>query len=174
MIKVKSSKLKDVKIIEYSIFEDFRGHYIETYNEELYRKNNINIKFIQDDVSISSRNVLRGLHGDHNTWKLITCLEGKFILAVVNCDKSSKYFGKWETFTLSDSNKIQILVPPKYANGHLVLSEKAIFHYKQSTYYKGAKKQFTYKWDDPFFNIGWPINDPILSIRDKDAKYIKI
>jgi len=93
-------------------------------------------------------------------------LYGRFYLVVVNCDTESKDFGKWQSFVLSDKNRLQVLVPPKHGNAHLVLSDMSIFHYKQSTYYDPAK-QFAYKWDDPQLNIWWPIKDPILSQRDR-------
>ena len=170
-MKIKKTTLDDVLLIKLDVFEDYRGEYIETYNEELYQKNGINIKFIQDDISISTKNVLRGIHGDSETWKLISCLYGKFYLMVVNCDVNSENFGKWESFVLSDVNRLQVLVPPKYGNAHLILSDKAIFHYKQSTYYN-PEKQFTYKWNEPKFNIWWPIKNPILSQRDEEGNYV--
>jgi len=165
-VKVSKTILEGVLLIELDVFEDFRGEYVETYNEALYRENGIDVKFIQDDISVSFRNVLRGIHGDGVTWKLISCLYGKFYLVVVNGDKQSRNFGKWESFVLSEKNRRQVLVPPNYGNAHLVLSDTAIFHYKQSTYYDRSK-QFTYKWDDPRLNIWWPIKNPILSIRDE-------
>lgn len=171
MIKVRKTKLEGVLVVQPSVFRDFRGEYVETYNRDLYLSKGIKIKFIQDDISVSRRNVLRGIHGDNLTWKLISCLYGKFYFVVVNCDTQSKNFGKWQSFVLSDKNRVQILVPPKYGNAHLVLSEKAIFHYKQSTYYD-PKRQFTYKWDDPRFNIKWPVKQPILSVRDKEGKFV--
>ena len=170
---VDKTRLTGVLFIKLDVFEDHRGQYIETYNEQVYRENGIAVQFVQDDISISSQNVLRGIHGDADTWKLISCLFGKFLLAVVNCDRESRDFGKWQTFTLSDTNRYQVLVPPKFGNGHLVLSEKAIFHYKQSTYYQSAEKQFTYRWDEPKFNIWWPIKNPILSPRDDLIDFIK-
>ena len=166
------TKMNGVVLIKLDAFEDHRGEYVEIYNKDLYKKNGIDIDFIQDDISVSSQNVLRGIHGDEKTWKLISCLYGKFYLVVVNCDKKSKKFGQWQSFILSDRNKHQILVPPKYGNGHLVLSDKAIFHYKQSTYYDPSR-QFTYKWNDPKFNIRWPVKNPILSQRDKVGHYVK-
>jgi dTDP-4-dehydrorhamnose 3,5-epimerase len=151
-----------------TIFEDFRGTYVETYNEKLYTEAGINVKFVQDDISVSSRHVLRGIHGDSQTWKLISCLYGKFYLVVVNWDKTSSQFGRWQSFVLSDANRLQVLVPPKFGNGHLVLSEIAIFHYKQSTYYNRAS-QFTLLWNDPRLGIWWPIRNPILSRRDEEG-----
>ena len=84
---------------------------------------------------------------------------------VVNNDESSDEFGKWESFTISDQNRLQVLIPPKFGNGHLVLSETAIFHYKQTTAYN-RESQFTIMWDEPNYNIWWPIKNPILSRRD--------
>lgn len=166
-LEVKKSKLDGVLIIKPSpIFEDFRGQYVETYNEKLYQKAGIKVKFIQDDISVSSRHVLRGLHGDAETWKLISCLYGKFYLAVVNYDKTSPQYLQWDAFTLSDQNRLQVLIPPRFSNGHLVLSEMAVFHYKQSSYYNRAG-QFTLKWNDPKINIWWPVKQPLLSERDE-------
>jgi len=171
-MKVEKTKLKNVLLIKPEIFEDFRGVYVETYNKKRYqkefKKHGINISFVQDDISVSKKNVLRGIHGDSKTWKLISCLLGKIYVVIVNCDKESKDFGKWQSFDLSEENRYQVLVPPKYGTSHLVLSERAIFHYKQSTYYNPkVLKQFTYRFDDPRFNIDWPIKNPILSKRDQ-------
>ncbi len=166
MLKVSKTDLEGVLLINPYVFEDFRGEYVEMWNEELYRENGIDIKFVQDDISTSSLHVLRGIHGDAETWKLVSCLHGKFYLVVVNCDKESPAFGKWQGFTLSEKNRAQILIPPKHGNGHVVLSESAIFHYKQTTYYN-PKGQFTYKWNDPELNIWWPIRNPIISRRDE-------
>ena len=167
-MKIAKTKLDNVLIIEPDVFRDLRGQNVKIYNQALYQKNGINVKFIGDDFSVSKKNVLRGIHGDDKTWKLISCLSGKFYLVVVNCDDSSKDFGKWQSFILSDKNRLQVLVPPKYGNAHLIQSSKAIFYYKQSVYYNQSK-QFTYRWDDTLFKIKWPIKKPILSERDKSA-----
>ena len=165
-LEVKTTSLKGVKLISPPTnFEDFRGSYVETYNKEMYNEAGIKEEFIQDDISTSSKHVLRGIHGDQETAKLISCLYGSFYLIVVNQDKESEEFGKWESFTLSDTNRLQVLVPPKFGNGHLVLSDLAIFHYKQTTSYNRAS-QFTILWDDPKFDFWWPVSTPILSRRD--------
>lgn len=170
-MEVSKTKLDGVLLIKPDVFEDHRGEYIEIYNEELFRKNGININFVQDDISVSTKHVLRGIHGDPETWKLISCLYGKFYLMVVNCDTESENFGKWQYFVLSERNRYQVLVPPKYGNAHLVLSDKAIFHYKQSTFYNPAK-QFTYRWNDPSLNLWWPVKNPILSQRDEVGHFV--
>ena len=165
------TKLDGVLLIKPDIFEDFRGQYVELYNEENYNKHGINVKFVQDDISHSTKNVLRGIHGDTETWKLISCLKGRIYVVVVNCNEHHKDFGKWQPFALSDINRHQILTPPKFGVSHLVLTDEAIFHYKQSTYYNpNILKQFTYRYDDARFNIYWPIKNPILSERDAMSK----
>lgn len=171
MIHVQKSKLEGVLTIQLDAHEDHRGEYVETYNEQDYRETGIDITFVQDDYSFSSRHVLRGLHGDAETWKLITCPYGKLYLVVVNCIETSSDFGKWDSFVLSDKNHKQVLIPPNFGNGHLILSDHAMFAYKQSSYYN-PKSQFSYKWNEPRFNIWWPISNPILSRRDEMGQYV--
>ena len=149
MIRIERTKLNRVLLIQPDSFEDHRGEYVETYN----------------------KNVLRGIHGDTETWKLISCPHGKFYLVVVNCDETSNSFGEWESFVLSDKNKKQVLIPPMFGNGHLILSDVAVFCYKQSTYYDPSK-QFSYCWNDSKFNIWWPIKNPILSRRDEAGHFV--
>lgn len=170
-MRVEKTKLDGVLLIKLDIFEDFRGQYVETYNADLYRQHGIDVDFRQDDISVSSRNVLRGIHGNSDTWKLISCLHGSFYLMVVNNDSDSPEYRKWQGFTLSDTNRHQVLVPPRFGNGHLVLSEKAIFHYKQNTYYDPLG-QFTIIWNDPAYGMWWPIKNPILSQRDEAGRFI--
>jgi len=169
MIEVCKTKLDGVLLIKPESFEDFRGEYLELYSEKLYKSKGIDMDFVEDDISIATRGVIKGIHGDNQTWKLISCLHGKFQLVVVNMDEQSKDFGKHEVFVLSDTNKHQVLVPPKHGNGHQCLSDKSIFHYKQSAYYDPSR-QFTIRWNDSKFNIWWPIKTPILSIRDSETK----
>jgi dTDP-4-dehydrorhamnose 3,5-epimerase len=172
MIEVLKTKLDGVKIIRIPPFKDFRGEFVELYNEKLYKQAGIKIKFVEDDISISKKNVLRGIHGYlEKNWRLVSCLYGKLYLVVVNCNDKSKNFGKWQAFILSDKKREQILVPPGYGMAYLTLSDLVIFHYKQSEYYD-PKTQFTYKWDDPRFKIKWPIKNPILSERDRLGHYV--
>jgi dTDP-4-dehydrorhamnose 3,5-epimerase len=166
-MKVMETSLAGVKLIEPPTnFEDFRGSYVELYNRELYQAAGIHQDFVQDDISTSTLNVLRGIHGDGETWKLVTCLRGRFHLVVVNWDPESPQYRRWEGFLLSDRNRLQVLIPPRFGNGHVVLSDEAIFHYKQTSYYDRSK-QFTLRWNDPDLGIWWPVADPILSRRDQ-------
>ena len=163
MIEICNTELNGVSLIKPTFFEDHRGEYLEIYNNQLYKSQGIDIDFVEDDISIATRHVLKGIHGDSLTYKLISCLHGKFYLVVINYDKNSNEFGKWQSFILSDVNKFQVLVPPNFGNGHLCLSGKSIFHYKQSEYYED-KKEFVFNWNYKKFNLNWPINNPILSI----------
>lgn len=165
-MEIIKTKLEGVLVLKPHIYEDFRGMNISIYNEQEYAAAGISVHFVEDKVSTSFKNVLRGIHGDPDTWKLISCMEGSVYLAVVNCDESSKEFGTWECFTLTGENRLQVLVPPIYGNAHLVLSDKSVFHYKWSEYYH-PEKQFRYRYDDPRFGIWWPIKNPILAQRDE-------
>ena len=153
-------------------FNDHRGLYWTSWEKNHKSKVNFN----HDKFSLSKKNVLRGLHGDNKTWKLISCPYGKFLLIVVNCVKNSKNYLKWKSWVLSQKNGLQILVPPNFANGHLCLSDYCLFYYKLS--YKGKyidhKKQFSIRWNDPSLKIKWGIKKPILSLRDKRSKLLKV
>ena len=166
MIKVYQTSLPGVLKIERFAFEDNRGIYGEIYKKQEYFDAGIVVEFIEQDFSCSHKNVLRGMHGDPKTWKLISCPYGELYLAVLNYDSDSSHFGKSEGFILTPKNRLQILIPPMHANGHLILSDWAIFHYNQSEYYTDGKNQFTVKWNDPRFNVQWPITNPELSKRD--------
>ncbi|HOO77049.1 MAG TPA: dTDP-4-dehydrorhamnose 3,5-epimerase family protein [bacterium] len=169
-MEVRDTSLPGVKLIRPpTVSEDFRGGYTETYNRELYHRAGIAVEFVQDDYSFSYRHVLRGIHADDVTWKLVYCPFGRFYLVIVDCCEGSASFGRWESFTLSSENRLQVLSPPGHGVAHLVTSPEAVFGYKQSTYYD-RKSQRTYRWDDPAFGIYWPVDKPILSPRDALAR----
>lgn len=159
-----------LQIINNSSFKDKRGFYWTTWKKGFFKK----INFNHDKFSISKKNVLRGLHCDFKSWKLVTCVYGKILLVVVDMRKNSKNYLKSRKIILEHNKPKLVLIPPYLANGHLSLSQICIFHYKWS--YKGkyidAQKQKSYKWDDPKFKIKWPIKKPILSKRDRNSKYI--
>ena len=159
-----------VKIIKNSTFKDHRGFYWTTWKKGSLKK----IKFNHDKFSISKKKVLRGLHCDFKSWKLVTCVFGKIFFVVVDMRKKNKNYLKYKTWILSHDIPKQILVPPYYANAHLCLSNKCVFHYKWS--YKGkyidSSEQESYRWNDPKIKIKWPIKKPILSKRDKKSKLL--
>lgn len=170
MIKVSHTTLPGVLKIERYIFKDHRGTFDVVHRKKEYTEAGITTEFVQDSASCSHKNVLRGLHGDPKNWKLISCTYGEFYLVVLNFVPNSKHYGQWESFILTRENGLQILVPPTHAIGHLVLSDWATFHYNESEYYTDGKNQFTVRWNDPRFNIKWPVTNPILSERDKKGK----
>lgn len=168
-MKIIDTLLDKVLVIQLEPFEDHRGKFMELYNWEAFHEMHVHTPFVQDDISLSHKNVLRGIHGDEVTWKLITCIYGAFYVVVV--DPATK---KWVNAVLSAGNNLQLLVPPKYGIGILALDEPSILHYKQSEYYHGMQAQFTIRWDDPEYNIPWPTGSgalgPILSERDGGKK----
>lgn len=170
MIAVEKTQLEGVLKIVPDLFKDHRGAFVETYSEKLYREQGVEIDFVQDDISRSKKDVLRGIHGDAETAKLVSCIYGELFFVVVNCKEDSPGFGKWQSFDLTDKNRIQIFAPSGFGMAYLVRSEEAIFTYKQSTYFVPGR-QFTYRWDDPRFKIEWPITNPILSARDTNGDY---
>ena len=168
-MKVHNTKLEGVLLIDPPTnFEDYRGEYVETYNQELYRTNGIDQHFVQDDIAVSRRHVLRGIHGDPDTVKLVSCLFGSLYLVIVNNDPDSVQYQQWVSFTLSDKNRQQVLVPAMFGTSYLVMSETAVFHYKQTTYYD-RPNQFTLAWNDPALGIWWPVKEPITSLRDHNG-----
>ena len=159
-----------IKIFKNKSFKDHRGYYWTSWRKGEIKK----VYFKHDKFSLSKKNVLRGLHGDKKTWKLVSCPYGKFLLVIVNYIKTSKNYLKSKSLILSQENGVQVLIPPNYANGHLCLTNKCLFHYKLS--YRGkyidAKEQFSLRWNDPKLNIKWRIKKPILSKRDKKSKLL--
>lgn len=171
-MEVEKTNLENVLLIKPDIFEDHRGTYVETYNLDEYKNNGITVDFVRDDISTSSKNVLRGIHYDDKTWKLIDCMYGKIYFVVIDMRKNSDQYLQWQSFILTDSNRNQVLVPPNFGNAHLVLSEKCIFHYKMSEYYDPDNEKGL-NWNDPKADIFWPIKNPILSIKDTNTDYLE-
>jgi len=165
-----SKKLKGVWIVRPSISKDLRGNiwtsFLKSEIEFLLQEG---LHFKHDKFSQSKKNVLRGIHGDEKSWKLVTCIYGEIEQVVVDCRKKSLTYLKWEKFIINSENQILILIPPMMGNSYYVKSEIASYHYKLA--YEGeyidAEEQFSLKWNDPKINIDWPTNTPILSDRDK-------
>jgi dTDP-4-dehydrorhamnose 3,5-epimerase len=157
----------EVKILQPDSFEDYRGELYTVFNQDKH-----DLVFNHDKVAVSRQHVLRGIHGDAKATKLITCLSGEIYFVVVDNRSESPNYLKWDSIILNENNKKQVLVPPGFGNGHLVLSEKATFFYKWSYEgeYPDVKDQFSLNWKDPRINVHWPINnEPILSERDKNS-----
>lgn len=170
IVAERSKVLDDIFIIKPPVSYDLRGNIFTTYSKDIYSQFiPRDIEFVHDKFAVSKRNVLRGLHGDNKTWKLVTCVYGEIFQVVVDNRPESKTYLKWRSWILSDKNNIQILVPPNFVNGYYVLSEKAVFHYKlaYSGEYYDVQKQVVLKWNDARIGIKWPTDSPILQERDK-------
>jgi dTDP-4-dehydrorhamnose 3,5-epimerase len=168
-MKASQTELDGVLLIEPTVHHDSRGRFFESYEKEKYRAVGIHEDFVQDNQSLSNKNVLRGLHYrvDPEQAKLVRVVKGEVFDVVVDIRKSSSTFGEWQSFILSDANHRQLYVPVGFAHGFCVLSDTAEFLYKVSEYYSGEKEKGII-WNDPDIGIDWPISDPILSDKDKE------
>ena len=170
-MKVINTKLKDCVIIEPKVFGDDRGFFLEVFQAERYSHlAGINLPFVQDNYSRSSRGVLRGLHFQKTKpqGKLVRVVRGEVYDVVLDIRKGSLTFGQWEGIILSEENKRQFWVPPGLAHGFLVLSNTADFEYKCTDYYDPTDEG-SVLWNDPDLDIPWPVADPILSNKDASA-----
>jgi dTDP-4-dehydrorhamnose 3,5-epimerase len=154
-----------IRVFHPSRFEDFRGDIYTTWDKHKYP----NLNWRLDKFSHSSKSVLRGLHGDYDTWKLVQCVYGKFYLIVADNRKDSETYMQWNWFICSAENRKQVLIPPGCGNGHFVLSNDCAFHYKLAFDgdYNDVQNQFVIKWDDPKWSFEWPHDSPILFSRDR-------
>ena len=161
-------KFKEVKIYRPDIFRDYRGDYWTLWKEG-ENEFGVDLKFNHDKVSTSRKNVIRGIHGDSKSYKLLTCLYGEAYFAIVDNRKDSSTYLQWDWVILDDKNRDRILLPPGFGNSYLILSDCAVIHYKWSYEgdYPDVDEQFSLKWNDERIGINWPINDPIVSERDK-------
>lgn len=171
-MKIINTKLKDCVIIEPEVFGDERGFFLETFHAERYAvESNINLSFVQDNHSRSSKGVLRGLHFQKTKpqGKLVRVVRGEVYDVAMDIRKGSPTYGQWEALILSEENKTQLWVPPGFAHGFLVLSDTADFEYKCTDYYDPSDEG-SILWNDSNLNIPWPIDTPILSDKDALAK----
>ena len=147
-----------------SSFTEKRGSIWTSYDSSY----DFGVEFKHDKFSISNHNVLRGIHGDSKTTKLVSCVAGSILQVVVDMRESSSTYLQWESFKLGEGNISSILVPPGVGNAFYVVSEQATYHYKLAYEgeYADANEQFTVMWNDPRLNICWPTTNPILSERD--------
>ena len=174
-MKVTESGIKGVFIIEPDVYEDDRGFFMVTFHNERYRKLlGINLDFVQDNISRSSKNVLRGMHFQKNypQGKIVKASRGEILDVVVDLRKDSPTYGTWESFRLSEKNKLQVWIPPGFAHGFLVMSDSADINYKCTEYYH-LEDELCLMWNDPEVAIDWTINDPILTEKDKKGLSLK-
>jgi dTDP-4-dehydrorhamnose 3,5-epimerase len=161
-----------VLTIEPKVFGDNRGYFFEAYNKKRYEDAGIDLQLVQDNVSLSSRGVLRGLHfqNPNGQGKLVSVPMGEVFDVVVDVRQGSPTFGKWLGFHLSSSNHLQLWIPPGLAHGFVVLSESALFSYKCSAYY-APQDEHSILWNDPDIGVAWPACGEVkLSAKDLNGK----
>ncbi len=170
-MKITTTDIPDLLIIEPEVFEDERGYFYESYNKDRFKASGIDVLFVQDNQSKSSYGVIRGLHyqlAPYSQIKLIRVLEGKILDVAVDIRKNSQAFGKWFGIELSAENKKQLFIPRGFAHGFSVLSKTSVVFYKCDNFYNPqAERGIIY--NAPQLNINWgiDINDVIVSSKDK-------
>jgi dTDP-4-dehydrorhamnose 3,5-epimerase len=170
-MKIELTPLPDVLIAVPRVFDDPRGFIFESYNQETWRANGIDTVFVQDNHSKSTRGTLRGLHFQLPPMaqvKLVRCVRGAIWDVAVDIRVGSATFGLWVGVELSANNFKQLYVPAGFAHGFCVLSDEAEVLYKTSAIYSRAHEQGI-AWDDPELAVAWPVSEPLLSERDRNA-----
>lgn len=167
-MKISETRIPAVKIIEPRVFEDDRGYFFEAYRKSILSEAGIEEEFVQDNVSKSYRNAVRGLHYqiENPQAKLVQCLRGSILDVAVDLRQDSPSFGNYVAIKLSDVSKRMLFIPKGFAHGFSVLSDEAIVTYKCSDYYN-AEAERGLRWDDPLIRINWDVSRPILSEKDR-------
>ncbi|MCS7231522.1 MAG: dTDP-4-dehydrorhamnose 3,5-epimerase [Elusimicrobiota bacterium] len=170
----KKLEIPEVYLIIPKVFKDERGFFMEVYKKSDFLKAKINFDFLQDNISFSTKGVLRGLHYQLHPkaqGKLVRCLKGRIWDVAVDIRKGSPTFGKWVAVELTEENKYMLWVPPGFAHGFVAL-EDAEVHYKTTEEYEPELDRGIF-WKDPDLNISWPVSSPILSEKDKSLPLLK-
>lgn len=165
-MKVHRVPLEGLLVLEPVRHEDGRGYFLETYKEEIYREAGVRAAFVQDNLSHSRRNVLRGLHYQKRQGKLVTVVRGEIFDVAVDIRPDSASFGRSHATRLSADMPRQLYIPPGFAHGFCVLSEEADVWYKTTDVYRPGEEGGV-RWDDPDLEIDWPVREPIVSERDR-------
>jgi dTDP-4-dehydrorhamnose 3,5-epimerase len=170
-MQIEETKLKDCFIVKDTLFKDSRGYFFESFNQKKFNElTELNVQFVQDNQSKSTKGVLRGLHfqlGVHAQAKLVRVLEGKVLDVAVDIRPNSKTFGEHIAVELTAENETQLFVPRGFAHGFVVLSETAIFFYKCDNYYHKASEGGII-YNDTVLNIDWQLSSEELILSDKD------
>ena len=168
------TNIEGVYLIKPRVFNDARGYFMEAFKQEEFDANVYPVKFVQDNESMSTYGVLRGLHyqkGEYSQAKLVRVIKGRVLDVAVDMRRSSPTFGKYVMAELSDENKMQFFIPRGFAHGFLVLSDEAIFTYKVDNVY-APQTEVTLKYDDESIGIDWRVPQADLLLSEKDKKGI--
>lgn len=173
-MKFNLTAIDGVVLVEPAVYGDERGFFVETYHQKKYVAGGISEHFVQDNHSKSKRGTLRGLHAQRNNpqGKLVRAIEGEIFDVAVDVRRGSPTFGQWVGEVLSAGNFHQLYVPPGFLHGFCVLSESAQVEYKVTAFYD-QDDEYGVLWNDPDLAIEWPIDDPLLSARDRAAPRLR-
>ena len=168
-MKTERLAIPEVVLVHPEVFGDSRGFFVETFHQPRYADAGITLPFVQDNMSRSTRGVLRGLHLQHprGQGKLVSVVSGEIFDVAVDVRVGSETFGRWVGATLDETTRAQLWVPPGFAHGFLVLSETATVTYKCTDLYS-PQHELSVRWDDTAIGIEWPLGDitPVLSQKD--------
>ena len=169
-MKFRDTELPGVMIVDPDVYSDARGFFSETYHQRKYSEGGIRAEFVQDNHSKSSAGTLRGLHAQlkNPQGKLVRVIEGEIWDVAVDIRRGSPAFGRWVGVTLSAENHRQIYVPPGFAHGFCVITPTAEVEYKCTAFYDPSD-EISILWNDPEIGIAWPVSEPVLSNRDRNA-----
>jgi dTDP-4-dehydrorhamnose 3,5-epimerase len=162
------TEIDDIVLFEPTVHGDERGFFVETFRENELPKLGIDVHFVQDNHSRSVERVLRGIHTQRGQAKLVRCPRGRIFDVAVDLRPDSPTYKRWEGYELDDADHRQLFIPDGFGHGFCVLSESADVLYRVSSYHD-AELESGIAWDDPELGIHWPIADPILSDRDRNA-----
>ncbi len=167
-MEIVETTIPDVLLLKPDIYKDERGFFLETYREEHLQSKDIHVHFVQDNLSQSEKNTVRGLHYqiENQQDKLLMVMQGTIRDVAVDLRKGSPTFGEYVATELSADNKHQMFIPKGFAHGFSVLSDNALVYYKCSDYYNPEGERGLY-WDDPELDIDWQVSDAIVSEKDQ-------
>ena len=174
-MQVEKTEFDGLLILHPKIFKDERGLFFENWNKSVFKSLGLNISFIQDNQSVSKKNVLRGLHFQnhpHGQGKLVRVSKGSAIDVALDIRKDSLTYGKHFKYKLSDQNATMLWIPYGFAHGFIALEDQTVFQYKCNALYN-RESEGCIIWNDPFLGIDWEIKNPIVSPKDKEGKLFK-
>jgi dTDP-4-dehydrorhamnose 3,5-epimerase len=175
-MKITKSYIKDLLIVEPSVFKDKRGFFVESFNSKVFNELIGQINFVQDNLTKSFKGVLRGLHFQNpplTQSKLVSCIDGEILDIAVDLRKKSKTYGKFQAVILSDENKKLLFIPKGFAHGFIVLSKYATVSYKVDNYYSPSHENGII-WNDSELNIDWKIKSKNIILSEKDKNLLPL
>lgn len=173
-MKITPTQLSEVLLVEPDVFGDERGFFFESWQRKRYADFGLDVDFVQDNISFSQKGILRGLHvqNPYAQGKLVHVLQGEVYDVAVDIRKGSPSFGQWVGLYLSAENRHQLYIPPGFAHGFCVTSETALFAYKCTELYH-PETELSIAWNDSDIGIQWPVSEPNLSKKDREAWLLK-